>query len=487
MTFLWHDYETFGTNAAYDRPVQFAAIRTDEALKPVGEPMVWFARPMRDSLPHPMACLVTRITPQRAELEGEPEAVFAGRIHRAMMKPGTCGVGYNSLRFDDNVTRHLFYRNFFDPYEREYAKGNSRWDLIDLVRMYYALRPEGLNWPTRADEPEVPSFRLEDLTAANEIEHAGAHDALVDVKATIALARRLRTAQPRLWSWGLAMRDRHQVEAILSVQSPQPRVLTSGLIPASRGCTTLILPLAPVPDRPKEIICFDLMGDPERLLTGDVETIRAGVFTPTAQLPPDSERIPLMTVATNKVPMLAPVSTLQGADLNRIGLDEKRCLAHAQTLLKSLDTVKSTLRQVYQRPAFEEPEDPDGALYSGPFFSRQDKAGFERLRVESPESLGSFDHPFEDSRVTEMLFRYRARSWPETLSQTEWEHWESDRLERLHDPSVQGRLAAPDFRLELEEARQLSQGDPEAMALLAQVESWANDLLTPKSFRPKKA
>jgi exodeoxyribonuclease-1 len=475
MTFLWHDYETFGTHPAYDRPVQFAALRTDEALDPVGEPMSWFARPMRDSLPHPMACLVTGITPQRAEREGMPEADFARRIHEQMMEPGTCGAGYNSMRFDDSVTRHLFYRNFFDPYEREYANGNSRWDLIDLVRMCYALRPEGLRWPTRAGEQDVPSFRLEDLTAANGIEHAGAHDALVDVEATVALARLVRSAQPRLFAWGLEMRDRFQVERILSVQAPSPLVLTSGLIPASRGCTTLVLPLAPVPDRPKEIICYDLMTDPEPLLTGTVEAIRAGVFTPADERKPDEERIPLMTVATNKVPMLAPLGTLRGADLERIGLDRERCLAHAQSLLARHQALKPTLRQVYERPPLEDAGDPDGALYSGSFFSRKDKAGFARLRAESPDALGRFEYPFEDSRIDEMIFRYRARNWPETLSPPERRRWDKERLDRLHDPAIPGRLAVPQFRKELAEARTLQAGQAQALALLDQVERWVDE------------
>ena len=474
MTFLWHDYETFGTHPAYDRPVQFAALRTDEALNPIGEPMAWFARPMQDSLPHPMACLVTGITPQRAVREGVTEAEFAHRIHEQMMEPGTCATGYNSVRFDDNVTRHLFYRNFFDPYEREYANGNSRWDLIDLVRMCYALRPQGLNWPTRAGEPDLPSFRLEDLTAANDIEHAGAHDALVDVEATVALARLIQSAQPRLFAWGLEMRDRRQVERILSVQAPRPVVLTSGLIPASRGCTTLVLPLAPVPDRPKEIICYDLMSDPEPLLAGTVEEIRAGVFTPAAERSPGDERIPLMTVATNKVPMLAPLGTLKGADLDRISLDQERCLAHARTLLKARKTLKPNLQAVYDRPAFDDPGDPDGALYSGPFFSRKDKAGFARLRAEAPETLDRFQYPFEDSRIDEMIFRYRARNWPETLSPSEHVRWENDRLHRLRDPGVPGRLAEPQFRQELAEARAIHEENPSALALLEQVEHWVD-------------
>ncbi|MCK5809845.1 MAG: exodeoxyribonuclease I, partial [Cocleimonas sp.] len=191
-TLLWHDYETWGINPRRDRPSQFAAIRTNLDLEVIGEPIEIFCQPSQDFIPHPEAVLVTGITPQRAMHEGIPEAVFFQQINAVFSKAGTCGVGYNSIRFDDEVTRFGFYRNFIDPYAREWQNGNSRWDILDLVRMTYALRPKGIEWPQRDDGTGLPSFRLEHLTAANGIEHAGAHDALIDVKATIEIARLIK-------------------------------------------------------------------------------------------------------------------------------------------------------------------------------------------------------------------------------------------------------------------------------------------------------
>ena len=179
-SFYWHDYETWGTDPRRDRPCQFAGQRTDLDLNPIGPPLVIYARPAADILPHPEACLITGLSPQMAAERGLPEAEFAADIARELSRPGTCGVGYNSLRFDDEVTRHLFYRNLRDPYGREWQNGNSRWDLIDTLRLAHALRPTGINWPTGEDG--VASFRLEGLTQANGIEHSGAHDALADVR-----------------------------------------------------------------------------------------------------------------------------------------------------------------------------------------------------------------------------------------------------------------------------------------------------------------
>jgi len=138
-TFFWHDYETFGIHPGKDRPSQFAGIRTDQNLNAIGEPLNFYCKPARDALPSTEACLITGITPQEADAKGLIEAGFIQKIVAEMAIPETCSLGYNSLRFDDEVTRYTLYRNFHDPYAREWQKGCSRWDIIDLTRMTYAL------------------------------------------------------------------------------------------------------------------------------------------------------------------------------------------------------------------------------------------------------------------------------------------------------------------------------------------------------------
>src|SRR6185437_32961 len=120
--------------AARDRPAQFAALRTDTDLRPIGEPTTSYCAPAADGLPHPEACLITGIAPKDMALEGLIEADFAGAVHELLAEPCTCSAGYNSNRFDDEVNRNLFYRNFFDPYEHCWKNGNTRWDIMDLAR-----------------------------------------------------------------------------------------------------------------------------------------------------------------------------------------------------------------------------------------------------------------------------------------------------------------------------------------------------------------
>lgn len=481
-TFLWHDYETFGANPWFDRPAQFAAQRTNMQLEPIADPVSWYCAPADDVLPHPAACLITGITPQQALARGMVETEFASHILAEMAQPGTCSAGYNSIRFDDVFTRNLLYRNLRDAYEREYRNGNSRWDLIDLARMCYALRPDGINWPMRSangDSNAAPSFRLEELTAANGIAHADAHEALSDVNATIALARLLKNAQPRLFDWALEMRDQKTVMNLLDPVNARPIVHTSARIPATRGCTTLVLPLAVLPDRPKSVVVFDLMGDPAPLLQEPPDAIADRVFTPSADMPDGIERLPLKVVHSNHVPMVAPAATLQDADTDRIGLDPQRCLAHAKTILGSLASVRPKVIEVFSRPfADSDPdsaEDPDQMLYSGGFFSPGDKFLMRKVLEVPAAELPGHVWSFSDARLPLMLFRYRARNFPHTLTPAEREAWDQDRSRRLIQPATSGQLDIEQFHLMVRQAREENAGDSRAQRILDQLESWVQE------------
>ncbi len=191
-SFYWYDIEATGTNQKWDRIVQFAGIRTDLDLNPIGEALCFFVRLPDDVLPNPDASLVTGITPSKLAAEGISEFDALQNILQEFNAPGTCTLGYNSLRFDDEFMRYALYRHLQDPYAREYRNGNTRWDLVDLVRAAGALRPEGIHWPT--DENGQTVYRLEELTKANGIDHGQAHDAMSDVHATIGMARLLKSS-----------------------------------------------------------------------------------------------------------------------------------------------------------------------------------------------------------------------------------------------------------------------------------------------------
>ena len=318
-SFYWYDLETFGISPQLDRIAQFAGIRTDLDLNPIGQADMFYCRPAADMIADPEACLITGITPQECQKKGIIEKDFIEKINTIFTEPQSCVVGYNSIRFDDEFIRYGNYRNLIDPYMREWANGNSRWDLIDLVRACYALRPNGINWPMH--EQGKPSFKLTDLTEANSMQHESAHDALSDVQATIQIAKLIKVKQPKLFDFCLKLRDKRYVKSLLNWQLLKPIVHVSSKIPATRGCLAIMLPLAIHPTNPNGIICYDLAHDPEDLFTLDIEDIRDRIFTPQNELPEDCSRIPLKTIHVNKSPIVAPLSVLKDVDLDRIQLD----------------------------------------------------------------------------------------------------------------------------------------------------------------------
>ena len=476
-SFYWHDYETSGVDPRRDRAVQFAGQRTNSELGPVGDPLGIYCKPAPDVLPQPLSCLVTGITPQQADRDGIIEAEFAAQIHDEFSVPGTCCVGYNSIRFDDEFTRNLLYRNFYDPYAREWENKNSRWDVIDLARMCYALRPDGIEWPMRDVEGRgrMPSFRLEDLTAANNLAHRHAHDALSDVQATISLARLLRSRQPRLFDFYFALRRKQRACELLDYTHRTPVLHVSSRYPAERGCLAMVVPLAQHPTQPNKIIVYDLDADPAPLLALDADEIADRVFTPRADLPEDVERIPLKAVSVNRSPALAPLPVLAGVDTARIGLDRERCLTHLN-VLRDVADLADKLRQVFSTTQDDTAVDPELAIYRG-FTDDRDREQLRRVRATPSTLLGQSSFTFRDARYAELLFRYRARNWPETLALEERERWDQFRLRRLREQTDLSPSSLDQYFAEIAQLREVHAADPHKTPLLDALEQWGHHLV----------
>ncbi len=443
---FWYDFETTGIDPRSDRPLQVAGIRTDEALNEIGEPLNIYCRPSDDILPHPMACMITGITPDRLAREGLDEADFMTRVHAEMAVPSTCSAGYNSLRFDDEVTRYSLYRNFFDPYAREWQGGNSRWDLIDVVRTAYALRPEGIEWPS--EEGRV-SLKLERLTAANGIDHGQAHDALSDVRATIGLAKLVRDKQPKLYDYLYQLRTKQKV--LDQVRLLQPLVHISGRFSAARNYLAVVLPLAWHPRNRNALIVCDLQNDPAPLLQLDAENLRRLLYTRREQLAEGQLPVPLKLLHINRCPVVAPMGVLREEDKQRLQLDMSEIETRATLLRDSQATWQEKLQTLYAAEEFTPSEDPEQQLYDG-FIGDRDRRLCEQVRGADPQRLATEQWPFDDGRLPELLFRYRARNFPDTLSVAEQQQWRSFCQQRLSERQWGAPNTLADFDSALQQA-----------------------------------
>lgn len=469
LSFFWHDYETFGRVPRRDRPAQFAGLRTDAQLNEIGEPVMIHCRPPLDALPDPESCLLTGITPQQCAAVGLPEQVFAARIEQVLAEPGTVGVGYNTLRFDDEVTRHLFWRNLIDPYAREWQNGCGRWDLLDAVRCAYALRPEGIEWPRHEDGRT--SFKLEHLTAANGLAHEAAHDALSDVRATVALARLLRQRQPRLFDFCLSLRKKDAVWQQIGVDRPFLHV--SGMYPVERGCLAVVWPLAPHPTNKNELIVWDLATDPAQLQGLDAEAIRARLFVRESELPEGVTRLQIKSIHINKSPVvIGKLETLSNDQAERWGLDVAAALARVPAAREASARLADRWAEVYARPAPDSAPDVDEDLYGG-FIGPNDRRALERLRQLDAQALATRLTAFEDHRLDELLFRYRARNYPESLQPDELERWRAHCIDRLHHGAGGGLTLAR----YLERIDELSEtADERGQQILGELVDWAEQI-----------
>lgn len=472
-SFLFYDLETFGSDPRRTRVAQFAAVRTDADLKLIDEPVSFFVQPANDLLPSPVATLITGITPQHAWREGLNEAEAFARIAEEMSRPETCTLGWNSLRFDDEFVRHGLFRNFYDPYEREWRGGNCRWDLLDVMRLAHALRPEGIVWPQREDG--ATSFKLEHLALANGVRQGDAHEALSDVYATLGMARKFRDAQPRLWEYALKLRDKRFAASLLDTVALTPALHVSQRYPASRLCAAPVLPLARHPRFDNRIIVFDLDGDPEALLELEAGDIADRLYTPIADLPPGEQRVPLKEVHLNRSPALVAWSHLREEDFLRLRIDRSAAEATAERLRPFAAPLAEKMRQVFGSERAHEQSDVDASLYDG-FTADGDKRRLAEVRATPPEHLDKREFGFKDARLDELLFRYRARNWPGTLTQSEQLRWDGYRRQRLTVDSGLSELSFERYEAEVTALRQQHADDGAKQALLDYLQVWGQDL-----------
>jgi exodeoxyribonuclease-1 len=439
---LWYDLETFGRHPQWDRIAQIAAVRTDDAFDPIGEPLVRYCRLTPDYVPDPRSSLITGITPAEVEEMGLRERDFAAEIHEEMMVPGTCTVGFNSLRFDDEFIRALFYRNFYDPYRREYVNNNSRWDIIDLLRMCHDLRPEGMEWVH--DEAGKPSFPLEALAHANGVPLDNAHDALADVYATIGLAKRVHEVNPKLFRYYFSLRRKDEVRKRLNLTAMKPVVYTSGVFTSQSGCTSLVIPLSQSPNNPNEIIAYDLRQDPRSWLDAAPDEIERRVFTKKEELGSE-ERIGLTGILINRSPAIAPLGTLDADRAAGLGIDIDRCLRHAE-LIRARPDILQRVRHAYAARPARSYSDPDLQIYTGDFFPDEDREEFTQIRSRSAEELKQDPPHLYDARGPEMLWRYIARNFPESLTAAESRRWKSFCASRILTPEAEGAFDITSFK-----------------------------------------
>lgn len=449
-SFFFYDLETSGFSPRTARIMQFGGQRTDMNLQPIGEPVNLLIKLTPDVLPEPDAVLITGITPQPTIADGLSEAEFLKYFYDEVVRPDTTFVGYNSIRFDDEFMRFLHYRNFYDAYEWQWKDGNSRWDLLDAVRMTRALRPDGIKWPFAPDGK--PANRLEFLTKVNKLEHSDAHDALSDVRATIALANLLRDKQPELFSYLLDHRNKKAVKEL--VLKGAPFVYTSGRYSSKYLHTTAVTLLTKHPEQDAALV-YDLRFDPTPFAKMNVaELVEAWKFSKD----PDAVRLPVKTLKYNRCPAVAPLGVMKDtASQERLALDMTTITKHLDSLKQHhVELTKKVLqavarldeeRQQTQTVLVDNELTVDERLYDG-FINDADKSTMRAARAAEPNTLNMSSNDFTDERLKNLLPLYKARNYPKNLTQEERTGWDQFCQKKLLSGGTNSKLAKYFTRLQ---------------------------------------
>ncbi len=411
QTIFFYDLETTGLNPRSDRIMQFAGQRTNMNLEPIGDPVNLLIKTSEDTLPSPYAIMVTKITPQSTQADGFTEAEFCKYVVDEIFTPGTIAMGYNSVRFDDEFMRNIFWRCFYDPYEWQWKDGRSKWDLLDVVRMTRALRPEGINWPVT--EEGKATNRLELITKENGISHEHAHDALSDVDALIDVTRLIKEKQPKLFNYLFAMRDKKSVQQLVNLDKPAPFVYSSGRYSAEFEKTTVAYPIAPAKNG--NVLVFDLRQNLDELLAQE-----------------EPQYFPAVKeLKYNHCPAVAPLGVLeQGDGWGKIKLSKEQIDKNLKALLAHPDFVERMRSENENREEFPPAVDAESALYDG-FLDDADRTSCSAVRRAKLNDLADFHPDFHDPRLPELLLHYKARNFERALTESEHKKWEEYRMARI--------------------------------------------------------
>ena len=427
-SYLIYDFETDGSDPRTCRPLQVAWQRFDLDLNPIEDSVSVYVKPAPDRLPHPKAIEVTGISMAQCTAEGISDAEVFRRLHDEVNRPGTCSFGWNTRRFDNEILRFGFWRNFLPSYDHEWKQACDAWDIIDLARAACAMRPDGLTWPTHDDG--TPTFKLDQLAPANGFDHSDAHDAMADVSATLHIARMLRSKIPKLWKHARNLAD---TETVRSLVMDQPFVHVTSRIRASDFCTAPFGMIAKVPGRKNEIMAWNLRQDPTMAIELDTEALQRRIFTREDELPPGETRFGVKKVKLNASPIVAPLGVLTDENLERLHLDLSSIERHHRTLAEHRDALSKKLIAVFDTD-FDTPADADDALYGGSFPSNTDVALGRSVHDTAPGDLHVLERKFRDHRFKGLLLHFIARNHADQLTDMQRVKWAQRTAQRLLKP-----------------------------------------------------
>lgn len=416
-SFIIYDYETFGINTALDRPAQFACIHTDENFIQISEPKIYYCKFSNDYIPKIESVIINGITPQKVLYSGLIESEFSIKIYKLFNISNTCIIGFNNINFDDEFTRNLFYRNFYNSYYWNCSNGNARLDVINIVYACYILRPNGINWPI--NNRGVTSFKLKDLSIFNDIKHNNAHDALSDVYATLSLIKFIRNIKPNLFNYFYNYRFKYKLKSLINFN--KPLIYISSVFGIKNNNIGIILPIIWHPYNKNILIVCNLIDKVEILKHLDINILKKKFYNNNCLL---NNKIinPLYFLHINKFPIITPLKFLRNKDILRLNIDINLCFKNLNWLMNYKNLKNKILNIFSKKFLFKYGNNVDSQLYKN-FFNKNDNFFIKKISKLSPKKLILSNFNFKDSRLKFLFFRYYSRNFPFILNNYQQLFW----------------------------------------------------------------
>ena len=413
MNFAFFDLETTGISAAFDHPLQFAAILTDADFREI-ERVDLRCRLAPHVIPSPQALAVTGVRPHQLLDPDLPSLFEFAQELTALVSRWSPAIwtGFNSIRFDEEMLRQMFYQNLQAEIFATQFNGNTRFDIMTAVFAAFHRHPDLFNWPV--DETGKVRFKLDRLAPLNGFEGHNAHDALGDVEATIHVARLIAQRAPLLWAELLANRDKAHVQARLEQFAPLELVGRFGGGPPQGiiGCLC-----GSARQNPNQAFFFDVdAADPGDLISATAEDLSAAI---------EAQPSLIRFVTVNKVPLLLVPVSVTDEQHRRV-----RLIAEAPEFRERVAAVMAARKAV---TLAAQPELVEKQIFSG-FYSWSDKALLKEFQAADWPRRQEIVASFGDARLRQLGRRLVASYAPALLSEEERGQFAVWRRERWHAP-----------------------------------------------------
>ena len=414
MNFAFFDLETTGISPAFDHPLQFAAILTDAEFREI-ERVDLRCHLAPHVIPSPQALAVTGVRPhQLLDPELPSPFDFAQELTALVARwSPAIWTGFNSIRFDEEMLRQMFYQNLQTEIFATQFNGNTRFDIMTAVFAAFHRHPDLFDWPV--DETGKVRFKLDRLAPLNGFEGHNAHDALGDVEATIHIARLIAQRAPSLWAELLANRDKSHVQARLEQFAPIELVGRFGGGPP-QGIIGCLCGYAE--KNPNQAFFFDVdSADPADLINATAEELSAAI---------EAQPSLIRFITVIKVPLLLDPVSVTDEQHRRV-----RLIAEAPEFRERVAVVMAARKQA--RPAAELPPLVEKQIFNG-FYNWSDKALLKEFQAADWPRRQEIVASFGDARLRQLGRRLVASYAPALLSEEERGQFAVWRRERWHAP-----------------------------------------------------